>query len=295
MSDPRFGGDWTERKLSILENYLNAYTTALKDKPRINNPFRLIYIDAFAGSGKVEVNRSEADVNGEIISFLEGSAVRAIRVTDKPFDELIFVEQNRTRYSQLKRRLESDYADRNLKFRNEDANEFLLRLERNWRICRGVLFLDPFGTQIEFRTIQKVASLNALDTWILVPVSAIARLLPKGKDPRAISQGNSNRLNRIYGDESWRDGLYRVSSQGELFGRRPWIRDPGIEGLWGIYEQKLKEAFGNRLLGESLTLKNSKNPPMYKLIFCCGSPSSKAIGVSKRIAGHLIQEMQGNG
>ena len=42
-----FGGPWTEEKLAILKKYLDTYTTVLK-----NQPFRLIYIDAFAGTGK---------------------------------------------------------------------------------------------------------------------------------------------------------------------------------------------------------------------------------------------------
>jgi hypothetical protein len=41
-----FGGQWTQRKLAKVSSYLTAYTTALK-----NMPFRLIYIDAFAGTG----------------------------------------------------------------------------------------------------------------------------------------------------------------------------------------------------------------------------------------------------
>ena len=41
-----FGGPWTNDKLEILRRYLDAYTTALK-----NQPFNLIYVDAFAGGG----------------------------------------------------------------------------------------------------------------------------------------------------------------------------------------------------------------------------------------------------
>ena len=40
-----FGGPWTIEKLNILSNYLDFYTTALK-----NLPFQLMYIDAFAGT-----------------------------------------------------------------------------------------------------------------------------------------------------------------------------------------------------------------------------------------------------
>ena len=41
-----FGGVWTEQKLERVAKYLRAYTTALK-----NQPFELLYIDAFAGTG----------------------------------------------------------------------------------------------------------------------------------------------------------------------------------------------------------------------------------------------------
>ena len=45
----KYGGPWTREKLNILEKYLNAYTKALKDQP-----FKLMYIDAFAGNGRVK-------------------------------------------------------------------------------------------------------------------------------------------------------------------------------------------------------------------------------------------------
>ena len=241
----------------------------------------MIYVDAFAGSGKVEANRSEADANGELRSFLERSAVRAIRVSNKSFDELIFVEQDEKHYCQLKQRLESGNLGRKLKFYNEDANEFLLLLKRDWNSYRGVLFLDPFATEVRFTTIQTVASFKGLDQWILVPVWSISRLLPKNREPSAISQTWADRLNLVYGDKSWRN-LYRPSPQGELFGFPPSVRDPGIDGLLKIYKQKLEEAFGDRFLGESLTLKNSKNSAMYELMFCSGNLSPKAINLSKK-------------
>ncbi len=50
MSQERFGGSWTRTKLNVLQQYLQAYTTALK-----NQPFRLWYVDAFAGTGTVHL------------------------------------------------------------------------------------------------------------------------------------------------------------------------------------------------------------------------------------------------
>ena len=52
---------------------------------------------------------------------------------------------------------------------------------------RGVLFLDPFATEVEWSTIEKIAGFKALDTWILFPVSAITRMMPRSKNPTTIS------------------------------------------------------------------------------------------------------------
>ena len=47
-SVPSFGGQWTQEKLQILRQYLDAYTTAMNQ-----NTFRLTYVDGFAGSVSV--------------------------------------------------------------------------------------------------------------------------------------------------------------------------------------------------------------------------------------------------
>ena len=64
-----FGGQWTEEKLDILEGYLDAYTTVLK-----NQPFSLVYLDAFAGEGlwSPRVGYS-SDEYGEFIEVHTGS------------------------------------------------------------------------------------------------------------------------------------------------------------------------------------------------------------------------------
>ena len=46
MVDHEFGGQHTELKLSIVESYLKAFTTALRSRFQ-----ELWYIDAFAGTG----------------------------------------------------------------------------------------------------------------------------------------------------------------------------------------------------------------------------------------------------
>ena len=145
-----YGGQWTIEKLDILETYLEAYTTALKKQP-----FKLLYLDAFAGTGYVELDR------GEDAEFIRGSAQRAINVRDKPFDELIFVEKDQDRCTELES-LKNEYPRRNIRIENSDANDFLRGLRKDWRGWRGVLFLDPFATQIHWTTIEAIAGFKAL-------------------------------------------------------------------------------------------------------------------------------------
>ncbi|MCE2405700.1 MAG: three-Cys-motif partner protein TcmP [Dehalococcoidia bacterium] len=273
-----FGGQWTIEKLDILERYLDAYTTALK-----NQPFKLVYIDAFAGTGGISIRSADDDAQ----SFIDGSAKLAIEIDAKPFDKLIFVEKDTRRYNRLAT-LRSENPNRDITTINSDANSFLSSLQEDWRIWRGVLFLDPFATEVEWGTIEKIANLNALDTWILFPISAITRMLPRSKNPDDISDAWANRLTRIFGDESWR-GLYRASPQQSLFGDESYQRDPGTEGISSIYRVKLRSLFGTRVMETSRTLMNSKNSPLFEFVFCAGHPSGAAI--AKRIAKHILDAM----
>ena len=111
-----------------------------------------------------------------------------------------------------------------------------MKLERDWRTARGVLFLDPFETQVKFETIQLVGQFHALDPWILMPVSAIARLLPKNKEADEISKRwKCQSLNPTYGDKSW-PYLYQDSPQLNLYQENSdRVRDHGIQDLISIY------------------------------------------------------------
>lgn len=280
----RFGGPWTMEKLNILEKYLDAYTTALK-----NQSFNLVYIDAFAGSGKIALSK-EVNNPDDMSGFASGSAELAVKIDDKPFDKMIFVDKESSQCEELNK-LREMHPRREIEIVNEDANTYLSSLEdKNWRKCRGVLFLDPFATEVEWATIKKIAGFNALDTWILFPVSAIARMLPKSRRPEDINQTWSDRLTSVFGDRKWQE-LYREKAQQDLFGSDEYERDPGVAGLVTIYTDKLSSLFSNRFLKKSRTLKNSKNVPLFKFLFCVGSPNQKAIDTAKRIAGHILNDL----
>ena len=280
-SSSHFGGQWTIDKLDILEKYLNAYTTALKKKPTEFNPFKLVYIDAFAGTGEISLRREDEDAR----DFIEGSARRALKIADKPFDRLIFVEKDPQRYARLVS-LREEHLNRDIWTENADANSYLRNLRADWNSWRGVLFLDPFATEVDWATIEKIASFNALDTWILFPLRAISRIMPNSKNPDDISKKWAEKLTRVFGDESWRQLYYHSPQQSFLEDERHQ-RDPGTEGISAIYKDKLKRLFGPRHLPTSKTFMNSTNSPLFEFMFCAGN--SRGAPIAKRIADYLLK------
>lgn len=278
----QFGGSWTEEKLDILEQYLKTYTTALK-----NQKFKIIYIDAFAGTGKIPLSVPEDE---DAQSFLKGSVEIALGVTDKQFDKLVFIEQDSKKFKELQKTCaQSQYPYDQIELINGDSNAYLKRLRMDWRKWRGVLFLDPFATQVNWQTIETVAKLNALDTWILFPVHAIVRMLPTQQSVDAIAAPWADRLNEVYGDESWKD-LYEAPLFEGLFKEEEVTERPkGVDGLISIYKRKLKNEFGNRLLDKSKRFVNSKNSTLFELFFCVGHP--RGINPAKRIAGYILKNL----
>ncbi len=275
----QYGGPWTMKKLEILEKYLDAYTTALKKQP-----FKLLYIDAFAGTGSLELGQDDQDAK----DLLHGSARRAASIEDKPFDKLIFVEKDPERCAELEK-LRRAHSNRNIQIENSDANDFLRNLQLDRKQWRGVLFLDPFGTQVEWSTIETVASFEALDTWILFPVSAISRMLPKLKQLDDIAEKWGTRLTKVYGDESWLE-LYRESQDRPLFDDSPeHERTPGVDEFLEIYKNRLAGLFGRRFLKESQTLRNSRKAPLFEFLFCVGNDAG--IRLAKSIAQHILEHL----
>ena len=275
-SSQQFGGAWTREKLDILQNYLDAYTTALKDQP-----FTLHYVDAFAGSGAIE---AQGDADGA--KLLEGSPKVALGIQNKPFDRLIFIEIGQENADSLRTMIaHGDNADR-AQVVTEDANQYLPKFcAAMGRYDRAVVFLDPFGTQVDWETVQAIADTEKCDTWILFPVSAIRRLLPRSGEVRSL--GNENRLTKVFGDESWRNLQY-PSEQMSFFCEVEIQTDPGVKAIVELYRSKLDGSF-TRVAPVGRTLRNSRNSPMYELLFAVGNPNGAPTAI--RIADHILNRL----
>src|ERR1700724_1866064 len=94
----QFGGDWTQQKLQILDEYLGAYCNIFRANERARF-FKTIYVDAFAGTGVIKP-RAEFKGDEAAAQLLAGSAARAIRHS---FHKYLFIEKSADRVGELKK------------------------------------------------------------------------------------------------------------------------------------------------------------------------------------------------
>ncbi len=297
----KFGGDWTTRKLEVLKAYLRSYTTALKDKPNPSDPFRKAFIDAFAGTGYRGVRRDDkAAADQSLLLFpdlaeeepqglLDGSARLALKIEPR-FDKYIFIERSAERCSQLEAlRVEFPAHAEDIEIRQGDANAEIRDLcSKDWSSHRAVLFLDPYGMQVEWATIEDIARTQAIDLWMLFPLGiGVNRLLTKSGD---IPEGWRRRLDLLLGTEDWYEEFYKVESEPMLFGDdQERVVKATMETIGHYFNDRLKEIFAG-VAEKPGVLRNSANSPLYLLCFAVGNERAKPIAL--RIAEHLLKEMR---
>lgn len=278
-----FGGDWTQEKLERVRKYLSAYTTIMS-----HYNFRFAYIDAFAGTGYRTIKKDENQEElpfPDLQPFLDGSARIALQITPR-FTKYIFIEQSESRFAELQKlKEEFPQFQNDIILVNADANSYIkeLCLSYSWKTNRAVLFLDPFGMEVSWDTIEAIGATKAIDLWLLFPLGvAVNRMLTKNGQIRAIWR---EKLNRMFGVEDWYDVFYKTISKPTLFGDEVITQKVGDFDLIGEYFVKRLETVFAGVAPNPLPLFNSHNNPLYLLCFASGNPkgAKTAINIAQDI------------
>ncbi|WP_162254695.1 three-Cys-motif partner protein TcmP [Sphingomonas sp. Root241] len=221
----RFGGVWTEIKLKALTEYLDFYQKALK-----NQGFETWYIDAFAGTGDRHAELQKGGIfEGRPIEhveeILDGSARKALKI-QPPFNHYWFTEQHLGRANAL-RALKKEFS-LDISVQPGEANVELRALfsSRPWSggstagRQRGVVFLDPYGMSVDWRTLETLAGTKRVDVWYLFPRKAVVQQL--AHDLRGVDEAKRQKLAQIFGCDDWEEEFYRSRPiQGGLFDQIP--------------------------------------------------------------------------
>jgi three-Cys-motif partner protein len=287
--DHEFGDQHTELKLSIVEKYLKFFTTALKGKFE-----ELWYIDAFAGTGSRTIRHEERAPGlldagePERIERRRGSAKIAIDVKP-PFDFIVFIE-NKPLYVSALEELAARHPGRRIAVIKNDANDALQSLIANnrWRSTRAVLFLDPYGMQLEWSTLEKVAATKAIDVWFLFSLAGLYRQATR--QLADIDEHKRAALTRMFGSDAWEAELYPRRMRGDLFEgtlEEPRRRSADVAGLENYAKARLETIFPAVLKPLALPLR--KKPQRFSLFLCISNSDPKAIGLATKIGNHILK------
>jgi three-Cys-motif partner protein len=293
MSPHQFGGNWTEQKLRVLDEYLSAYCRIFEANERARF-FETTYADAFAGSGVIrrKVKQKEPSVTFEelaeeaTIGFLRGSAARAVK---HPFGKYLFIEKSETRVAELRNLQTSSGIGERISIRKGDANKLLVEWidSTDWGKSRAVVFLDPYGMQVEWDTIKKLGETKAVDLWFLFPLGqAVMRLLRKEGEPLPEWQ---EALDRIFGTTEWKNRFYITERHRDLFDQEivQTRRNVDWQQVQNFMIDRLKSVFHS--VCEPGILWNSRNSPLY--LFCFAAANPQGAPTAMKIAKHLLKTL----
>jgi three-Cys-motif partner protein len=290
MSNPHtFGGSWTDEKLDTLRKYLEAYRSIFTKNPNARY-FETTYVDAFAGTGSrvsardIDPEAVPSDVDAQ--SYRQGSVSIALELAS-PFDHYFLIDKSPKHARELEQ-LAARYPERDILIAPGDANAVL----RDWcanlntRRNRAVVFLDPYGMQVEWQTIEAIASTRAIDMWLLFPLGqAVNRLLTTREPP---SPAMAGRLTKTFGTDSWKTDFYKAPAQAGLFDTEPGlIKGVTTAGIAEFFLDRLRTIFP-AVSPNYKSLRNSKRAVIY--ILCFAAANAKGGEPALRIANHLLKD-----
>jgi three-Cys-motif partner protein len=282
-----WGGSWTEQKLNAFEKYVNAYLTIM-NKHRFGR--KLIYFDAFAGSGTREYEEKEPHyfnfmeemgITEEEIKVYKSAAERVVSLKQRGFDYYYFIESNDVSKNKLEAKLNSINHDNKLKliFRATDANEqigIMADAMKKDRKYFALTLLDPFGMQVNWSSIEKLEGTNT-DLWILIPSGVIInRLLDRDGKLTHI-----DKLVSFFGlpEEEIRKCFYKESEiEHGLFEDISLVQkiEEPIKCIINLYIQRLKKLF-KYVTETPLEMRNSRNCPIFHFAFASNNATARKI------------------
>jgi three-Cys-motif partner protein len=255
-------GLWSELKLEILRKYATAYSTILSSQTK--TPLFHVYIDAFAGAGE-HLSKTTQEL-------VPGSPLNALAVHPQ-FREFHLIDIKPEKIENLQKLVG---ARKDVHIYQGDCNQILINdvfpLVRYDQYRRGLCVLDPYGLDLDWRVISTAGQMKSLDMFLNFPVQDINRNAI-WRNPERVRPEQIDRMNRFWGDESWREVAYGTTPG--LFGLM--VEKEPNEVIARAFRRRLKETAGFNFVPEPLPMENSKGAIVYYLFFASQNAAGEKI------------------
>jgi len=243
----RSSGAWAEEKLDYLARYINGFETSMRSKWPVRN-----FIDLLAGPGKNKIRETSA--------ILLGSPLIAL-TTPYPFTGYFFVDRSEENTRALNQRCTVSPIYDRVNIRTGDCNKevdaIIRKIKPDDSRSLNLAFLDPEGFELQWATIEKLASVRRMDLIINYSQMGIERYISQ-----AFNSSKQTKVDLFFGGNEWRTIYATWQGKSELQRR-----------LMDHYKAKLRdlgytEVFRGEGVGTEPLIKNQeKNVPLYSLIF----------------------------
>lgn len=245
-------GPWAEDKYYYLERYLNASREARRKYSDLDNA---VFIDLFAGPGRCIIKDECREI--------ESGAIRVLKREEAPFNDSYLLDIDEANLMALTARIPPEAGS--YKTIKGDSNliikELVDKLLKHRFKRYHFVFADPFGPDdLNFETIKELVRLQRVDILIHFPIMAIRRNWHIW-----IKKGNTI-LDQFLGTNKWREEIASLPSN-KVF-----------DSLINLYEYELKKigfAFTYDL--KPVTIRNTRNAPLYDLILVSKDPLAQKI------------------
>ncbi len=248
-------GYWTEIKHEIIKKYAQAYSIIMNS--RSAPEFYHVYIDAFAGSGEHISKRT-----GRLVP---GSPLYALQV-EPPFKEYYFIELQKQKVATLEE-LVGERPD--VTIYHEDCNQKLLesilpKLKYE-DYKRALCILDPYGMHLDWEVIYEIGKSKSIEIFLNFPILDMNRNVLRHKT-ETVTLTQMQRMDRFWGDRSWRDIAYTEKTQRHLFLNSEEEKQPPIVVV-KEFQNRLKNIAGFANVPDPIPMRNSKGGIVYYLFF----------------------------
>lgn len=272
-------GYWTEAKLGLFRRYLDAFTTATKNKAT-----ERIYLDAFAGEG-----RGLSRTTGQ---EFEGSTRIALNTDDPPFTRLRFFELP-AKAARLRNELERDYPGRDFEVVPGDCIDTIPQVLQQLHGA-GVAwaptfaFVDPDGIEeLHWDTIAALAdhkrnvSRFKVELWVLFNTMGLMRVLTK--DLERLDERAEFLATRLFGTQQW-TAIQMLRAEDAITPEE--ARDEFVN----LFRWRLRHDLGYQWTHQ-LEIKDLHGRPLYHMVFATDNKVGHAImaHLYNKAAGELPQ------
>ena len=258
-------GYWSEIKLDIIKEYASAYSRIITSQTAPQ--FYHLYIDAFAGPGK--------HISKNTGKFVPGSPENALLVSP-PFREYHFIDLDKQKIESLEN-MAGTRGD--IYIYHGDCNYVMLdsvfprAMYEDYR--RALCILDPYGLHLNWEAIAKAGQMKSVEIFLNFPVADINRNVLWRK-PENVSPFQIERMNRFWGDDSWRKEAYIASPQMQLFGNSEKEKASN-EAIADAFRTRLKKVAGFQNVPKPIAMRNTQNAIVYYLFFASHKPVAENI------------------